>query len=182
MLLCLWFAWGCGWKTLAAALAAAASHEAGHAVVLWMFGGKIRRLRVSVLGAVIETDAAALSYGQELLAILAGPGTNLVLGAILAGRGSYLFAGAHMALCLFNLLPLRPLDGGRALETALLWCLGPARAEGIARAADRLMALGLGGGLLFLMGSTGGSLWLMPSCGAALRKAVQRNRNSSKFL
>ena len=87
------------------------------------------------------------------------------------GRWSVL-AGANFILCAFNLLPVRPLDGGRALYLAASWLAGPAAGEIIARWTGAAFALGLTALLAYVMWRSGGSLWLLPaaaaSCGAAL--------------
>lgn len=97
------------------AFAAAAFHEFCHLLVLWYFGGKLRWVKVGIGGAEIcaELDGQV----RNLLSILAGP------------AGSYLLLlfchrFPKLALCAgiqgtFNLLPLLPLDGGRALECVL---------------------------------------------------------------
>lgn len=75
--------------------------------------------------------SAGLSYGKELAAVLAGPLANLLWGLLLAWLGGpwLVPAGANLVLCAFNLLPVRPLDGGRALELLVSWAAGPAAGE-----------------------------------------------------
>lgn len=53
-----------------------------------------------------------MGYGQELASALAGPLANLLAAAILGRMGCTTAAGANGVLCAFNLLPVRPLDGG----------------------------------------------------------------------
>jgi len=130
-------------------LLSAAVHEAGHAAVLCLLGGKILSLRIGALGAAMNVDTARLSYGQELLGVLAGPGANLLFAALLRGRCAYTLVGANIVLCLFNLLPLPPLDGGRALELALTWQLGPGWGARVLEGLGAVTALGLAAGLLF---------------------------------
>ena len=116
-LLVVWFGLANGWRLLATVLGAAAVHELGHCLALRCFGASCGGLRVGIFGAVLETDGRRLSYGGELVCVLAGPGANL-LCALLATAGGdrwTVMAGAHLTLCVFNLLPLRPWDGGRAL-------------------------------------------------------------------
>ncbi len=97
---------------VAAAVLAAAVHEGCHLGAVYLLGGKAQGLWVGPRGA--RMDAVLPSQRREVLAILAGPGGSLAL-TLLAG----LFP--RLALCgliqgLFNLLPLPPLDGGRALR------------------------------------------------------------------
>ena len=110
-----WFALCCGWQMALTVLGAAAWHEFGHLLALRLCGGEARRLRVGMLGAVIEVRGA-MGYGQELASALAGPLANLLAAAILGRMGCTTAAGANGVLCAFNLLPVRPLDGGRALH------------------------------------------------------------------
>ncbi|MCI8689572.1 MAG: hypothetical protein HFF87_04580 [Oscillibacter sp.] len=175
VLLTAWFALANGFQPLAVVLAAAAVHELGHYLVLTACGAQISGLRLSALGAVLETDSVRLSYGKELAAVLAGPGANLLcaLSLTAAGGGRWsVLAGANFILCAFNLLPVRPLDGGRALYLAASWLAGPAAGESIVRWTGAAFALGLTALLAYVMWRSGGSLWLLPaamaSCGAAL--------------
>ena len=167
-LLAAWFTLVNGWRLLAVILSAALLHELGHLLVLGLLGGRVTGLRVSVFGAELTTDAARLSYPGEIAAVLAGPAVNLLCGLALAGLRAWVAAGAHLSLCLFNLLPVRPLDGGRALALAVSALAGPAAGEGAARWAGALTALTLGALSLWLMGRTGGSLWLLPAAAGLL--------------
>lgn len=168
LLLCGWFAWACGGEALFSVLLAAGVHELGHLLVLRLFGAGVYRFHVGVLGAVMEADTAALSYQKELLAVLAGPLANLALASALVWTHAAALVGANLVLCAFNLLPLPPLDGGRALGLLLSWILGPERGEAVTYCIGRAAALTLAAFLLFLMVGTGGSLWLLPACLAAL--------------
>ena len=113
--------------------------------------------------------------------MLAGPAVNLLCALVLGGAHAWVAAGAHLSLCLFNLLPVRPLDGGRALYLAAAWLAGPSAAERIACWAGGTTALALGGLVLWLIGRTGGSLWLLPAAfgllAAALRELHGRKAN-----
>lgn len=146
-------------------LAAAAIHELGHLGMLYLLGAKILRMRVGILGAVLETDCRNLSYGRELAVVLAGPAMNLLCACLLSRfvPEQETFIGIHLVLGGFNLLPIRPLDGGRGLELFLAWVFGPFAGEAAARWIGTAAALILAVFLGWLMGSTGGSLWLFPA-------------------
>ena len=118
LLLTGWFAVSCGWETTLLVLGAAALHELGHILCLRRFGAPIRRLRIGVLGAVLETGGT-MSYGRELAAVLAGPLANLLAAVLLGWLGYPVSAGANAVLGAFNLLPVSPLDGRRIWR--LLW-------------------------------------------------------------
>lgn len=164
-LLTAWFGLVNGWRPLGNLLGAAAVHELGHCLALRRLGTAWKCLRIGVFGAVLETDDSRLSYGSELICVLAGPAANLLCAAVCAaaGRGRWdAAAGANLVLCIFNLLPLRPLDGGRALHLAVSWLAGPAAGEVTARWVGGAAGVLLGTAVVWLMGRSGGSLWLLP--------------------
>ena len=157
-----WFALCCGWQMALTVLGAAAWHEFGHLLALRLCGGEARQLRVGMLGAVIEVRGA-MGYGQELASALAGPLANLLAAAILGRMGCTTAAGANGVLCAFNLLPVRPLDGGRALYLLLAWLAGPGTAEWGCRWVGISTALAAASGTAWLVWRTEGSLWLLPA-------------------
>ena len=180
-----WFGLANGWRLLWIILGAAAIHELGHFLTLRRLGAASARLRLGVLGAVLETDRRQLSYGGELLCVLAGPGANLMCALLLsaAGRGRWATeAGANLVLCVFNLLPLRPLDGGRALHLTVSWLAGPAAGECAARWVGAATGILLGTATVWVMGRTGGSLWLLPTAVAAYSLAVGEVFGKQEFL
>ena len=145
------------WTALAAVV-----HELGHAAAVRLLGGRIRRLRLTAAGAEMALDRRrALTYAGELAAILAGPAASLLLAPAAArlGRwweGCYLLAGLSLSLGWFNLLPVSPLDGGRALFLILSGLLSPAAAEravGRCSLAVACLVLAAGAALLARGGS-----------------------------
>lgn len=171
MLLAAWFVLANGWEPLAMVLGAAAVHEWGHWAALRALGARVNGMRLSVLGAVLETDSGRLSYGGELAAVLAGPGANLLTALALTALGGGRWpaaVGANLVLCAFNLLPIRPLDGGRALYLLAAWLAGPAAGEAAVRWAGTFTAAALAALIGGVIWKTGGSLWLLPALFAGL--------------
>lgn len=183
-LLAAWFAAANGWRTLTAVLGAAAIHEAGHWLVLRSLGAQVAGLRIGILGAVLETDRRSLSYGGELAAVLAGPAVNLLsalLLTLLGGERWAVLTGAHLVLGMFNLLPVIPLDGGRALYLLIAWSAGPSAAEWALRWIGAAAAVSLAAGVCYLVWRTGGSLWLLPGAAGLLGTAAPK-RGKGSFL
>lgn len=176
-----WFILVNGWYPAGLVLSAAALHELGHYAALRLLGARLSALRISVFGAEMTAGGTTLSYGGELAAVLAGPAVNLLAGIALAQAGYPAAAGAHLVLCAFNLLPVRPLDGGRALYLLISWAAGPAAGETVCRWAGGCTALALATALVWLMVRSGGSLWLLPAaaglCMAALRELFGERRS-----
>ncbi len=148
-LLLLAFAVLSGWEWLLASLLAAALHEAGHLLVLRVCGAGRGRLRIDAAGLCWEHRGRLLSYGQELLAVLAGPLMNVCFAFLLAffagGTGwqtGFFLAGTQLVLGIFNLLPVLPLDGAQALELFLSWLIDPLFAARFTEAVS-LLTLGM---------------------------------------
>ena len=179
-LLTAWFALVNGARLLAVVLLGCTVHELGHYLALRYQGVRVTGLRLEVLGAEMTADRSGISYGGELAAVLAGPGANLLAALVLLGGGEALWtaAGSNLVLCAFNLLPLRPLDGGRALELAAAWAMGPDMGERTARIAGTVTALALSGCLGMVMVQSGGSLWLAPAAAAGVLAALREIRGS----
>lgn len=179
-----WFAAVNGWELLAVVLGAAAVHELGHCLMLKRLGADIRGLHLNVFGAAMEIDNTRLSYGGELAAALAGPAANLLCVLLLAPLGGRwtVFLGANLMLCIFNLLPVRPLDGGRALELLVSWSAGPAAGEWAARWIGAAAAAALAAGTLYVMWRSGGSLWLLPAVGGLLAVCMGECLGRPAFL
>lgn len=178
-LLAAWFALENGWGVLWTVLGAAAIHELGHWGVLYLLGTPVTGLRIGLLGAEMTADRRGMSYPGELAAVLAGPGANLLCAAALTAAGGTRWAaavGANVVLCAFNLLPVRPLDGGRALYLLTACALGPEAGEQAVRWIGGIVALGLSAALVWVMVRTGGSLWLLPPAAGLLAAAAGRDR------
>ena len=164
-------------------LLAAALHECGHLLALRAYRVPVEGLRLSALGAVLYARGARrLSYGRELIVTLAGCGMNIfcgVLTALLALRLSwvegFVLAGAHILLAAFNLLPIPPLDGARALYLIAAFFLGPLAGERIAAVTGLVCSLALVSAGVYVTAETGGGTLFLLASLALLFGAVRRS-------
>lgn len=110
------------------ALLCAALHEAGHFIAIWLIRADIEEVSFKTFGVNIRlSHGTKISYTQEFAISTAGCISNLIFGilffafykaGILTNQMQAL-AYMNFILCAFNLLPIGPLDGGRALEDLL---------------------------------------------------------------
>lgn len=96
-------------------LIAAAIHELFHYIALKLCGIEISNIKLGFSGAVIETEP--MSNSQETLCAIAGPIGGLAITLL----GPWIPCTAICAVIhsLYNLLPIYPLDGARALRGVL---------------------------------------------------------------
>ena len=102
-------------RWLLGSAAAACVHETGHILAVFLLGGKVQRIVIGPFGAKIHAEG--LDGYREALCALAGP-----VGSFFCLLLIRIFP--VMGLCAlvqgsFNLLPLYPLDGGKALSCLL---------------------------------------------------------------
>lgn len=150
---------------LAALLPAALLHELAHYAVLHLCGVRAARFTLTGLGASLYVpELHRLSYGAELLSAAAGPLMNLLLWVLLSLTGREeltLFAGAQMVLGVLNLLPVRPMDGGRILWLATAYLTEPYTADRVAAAVGLAASSALLALCLWLVLTTGSGLFLL---------------------
>lgn len=105
-------------------------HECGHAFAMRLFGWRdLSMFFVPLVGAMVTGRPRPLPIWQHTLVLLAGPLPGLIAGTLglmllpASAPQAWLdwrqVAMVAVALNLFNLLPLAPLDGGRLLELTL---------------------------------------------------------------
>ena len=148
---------------LLAAITAAVFHELSHSAAILLLGGKIHGLKILPDGIRMETSP--MTAWQEILCSLAGPAGSLLL--VLLGKHTPRIALCALVQGCYNLLPVFPLDGGRALRCLLEWLLSPKMAKMVERVLvctvlaavcsvilwlDRSLSMG---GILILIGAFG---------------------------
>lgn len=98
----------------------AALHELGHLVAMLSFGARPNRVCFAAAGVRIECPPGlGLSFGKEVVIAFAGPAVSIFLALLCYAVGWKSAALINLGFALFNLLPVRQLDGGRAVYYAM---------------------------------------------------------------
>nr|WP_127455310.1 M50 family metallopeptidase [Paenibacillus anseongense] len=108
-------------------------HELGHLTAANGFGWRVREVQLLPFGGVLVVDElGSVPTWEELVVALAGPLQHvwLIILALLmkwleVGTASWwdYFIEANIMICLFNLLPVMPLDGGKVMQSLLGYLL-----------------------------------------------------------
>lgn len=96
-------------------------HEVSHVLSAIIFGYDIKSLEFSAQGLTIDLYEKPSGY-KNLVIIVSGPLINLICSSVyllIAQNSSSIFVAFNQSFGLFNLMPLKFLDGGRLLEEFL---------------------------------------------------------------
>ena len=142
-------------------------HEFGHALACRQTGGVADRIVLWPLGGIAFVSPPRRP-GAMLWSIAAGPLVNVILLPILSialtvsrigvdepgdfGLFLYHIWWINLALLIFNILPVYPLDGGQILRALLWFPLGEIRSLQIASVIGLVGSIGLAG-LMLLLGT-----------------------------
>jgi len=112
-------------------------HELGHSLTAMHFGVGVRRILLMPIGGMAEFDSIPREPRREFLITIAGPAVNFAIVALLwffvnfpegwdIGAGPTSFSDLarylliwNLAMGIFNLIPVFPMDGGRILRASL---------------------------------------------------------------
>jgi Zn-dependent protease len=138
-------------------------HEFGHVFAARAYGIRTSDVTLLPIGGIASLERMPEKPGQEIVVALAGPAVNLVIAAALAiGLGATFdlsqmgqlqevstslvgrVAFANLALCVFNLIPAFPMDGGRVLRALLAIPMGYTRATRLAATIGQGLAFAFG--------------------------------------
>lgn len=145
-------------------------HEFGHLAAICVCKCRYRRMDILPMGALIVCPEG-MPYKKELAVALAGPAASaLGCAAALAffaafGSVSALYAFVVGAvLCLFNLMPAKRLDGGKALLNYLLMHKEKDTAERICSAVSSVvfvLLFALAAAVYFALGGNAGVMLML---------------------
>lgn len=154
-----------------AALMAGGVHELWHIAAIKLCGSRITAIDLGVNGA--EIQMATVGRGRELICALAGPVGGLLL--LIPFRFFPRLALCALVHSLYNLMPIYPLDGGRALRCCAQMAFSPDAADMLCICAQWICLAGI-----FLLGVWGslvlrlGLLPLMLAVGIIIKSGVRK--------
>ena len=130
-------------------------HEYGHVFTAQSLGVRVQSVTLMMIGGVTRMDRLPDTRYAEMKVSLVGPAVSFLLAAVFfilessatsanVALFSYWMARLNLTLGIFNLLPAFPLDGGRALRSAIAARYGSIRATEIAVRIGRGLAWALG--------------------------------------
>lgn len=140
-------------RWLLAAIVAAAVHEGCHALAVVLFGGRLRSVQITAGGA--KMDASPVGNSGEIICALAGPAGGLLLLFLVKWFPRTALCAAIQSA--WNLLPIYPLDGGRALQCIATLIISPDKADIFCRFTERvciavLVLIGIYGSVVLHLG------------------------------
>lgn len=99
-------------------LASCILHEIGHLLALFSFGVGVKKIVLYGAGIKIVRDFSLVENKKEAIILLSGPLMNILAFCVFylfKGENFKVFAVMNLATALFNLLPIKALDGGQLL-------------------------------------------------------------------
>lgn len=166
-------------------------HELGHAWGCMVQGIPVRRIMLHGGGGFCEPARSASATQQELIVAM-GPIVNLALWAIaslaqwamwdtIVANPSFfmvelylalgLFAFLNLALFIFNMIPVQPLDGGKLLHLMLLRVLEPDAAHRVTGRVGLVLSILWVPAAILAYTTYGWILFFIPSIPAHYRMA-----------
>lgn len=103
-------------KWMIAFFLAALIHEVFHYIAINLLGKRVKKIQIGFGG--IKIDIPNMTYGEECLCALAGPVGGFLLLSMCRIYPELAVWGMFQSI--YNLLPVYPLDGGRAVRCIAL--------------------------------------------------------------
>jgi len=94
-------------------------HELAHIFTAGLLGIRLKQIEVLPFGVMAKFKTEVFRERDEIIFSLAGPAFNLCLFALALAYGNQFLMAINLALFITNMLPIIPLDGGRALRAIL---------------------------------------------------------------
>ena len=164
---------------------AAVIHESGHLLFYFISGKSYSRLRGTANGLKISKNEN-LSYIQELILCVCGPGANVI--ACAAGMLLYfftgsdffgLFGGLNLITAISNLVPIEGYDGFRAAVCLMRHFDAPRGLFRLLECVSFALISLISFAALFFMYKTDGGYWMYGVFAVDLYLVVKRNLKST---
>jgi stage IV sporulation protein FB len=156
-----WFGSGAfffGLLCTAGAFASVALHELGHSWFAIRKGCRVIEIMLLPIGGVAKMTHIPSRPKAEFLIAIAGPATSALLALLCRLIGGFfmtvgiaplavlffVLCAVNLMLCLLNLLPSFPMDGGRIFRAFMTPRLGRLKATALAARIGRIMAVAIG--------------------------------------
>lgn len=187
------------WSLLCAAgtFAGIGLHELGHSWVAIRKGCHVREIMLLPIGGVAKMSHIPSRPMDEFLVAVAGPLVSFLLALLcrLLGSGMallgstplarlfFILSAVNLMLCLFNLLPSFPMDGGRIFRAFMTPRIGRLKATALAARIGRIMAVAFGffglfdGNFLLVFVA----IFIYNAAGAEYRSVMAQHMNQEWF-
>lgn len=136
-------------------------HELGHSYVAKKYGSNINSITLFLFGGVSSMEDIPRDPKTELKMAVAGPAVSLIIGSALIAtheifkqdllvqdspymRLVWLIGYINIVLCIFNLIPAFPMDGGRVLRAWLAGNMSYIKATRAAAGIGKMFAIFMG--------------------------------------
>ncbi|HCX63539.1 MAG TPA: hypothetical protein DHU59_14035 [Clostridiales bacterium] len=100
-------------------LIALAAHETAHLLSAILLKIKFHKVKITLFGFNLNADLENLMFVKKLVLFLSGPLINFCLYFIFVDTVYEHFANMNIFLCIVNLIPIVPLDGGNICKSVL---------------------------------------------------------------
>lgn len=134
-------------KLMLAWLTSVTVHELFHFAAIKLSGGQVGVVQIGADGVKMQTSS--MTHWQELLCAAAGPIGSLLLFVLFLKKIPML-AVFGLLHCLYNLIPLYPLDGGRILHSLIGVLFRGSAYDKIVNATDASLSMLLIVGVVFM--------------------------------
>lgn len=162
-------------------------HEFGHVLTAKMLKIKVYEVELMPYGGISRMEELSKLGGTAEAAVsAAGPAASFILSLVFSFFREYslLLDSAYrynLIICLFNLLPVIPLDGGKITRNLLCFFLGYRQATKILSSAGKIAAFLLLGSNIHMLMVGGRSGALIIAAVFIFIGALREERNSSYY-
>lgn len=132
-------------ETAAACIIAILFHELSHMIAARLFDVALYSFRPSAIGIRARLKGTTKSFKKQTIIFMAGPFGNFILAMIFYKSTGFFYDlfEANLAIGLFNLLPMYPLDGGQVFIIFFYKLLGSSKTFKLLKKLSLFMKIGL---------------------------------------